>query len=381
MIDLIGGTPLFVFLSVRIPAGVIPSFVLHRVGPDEFEQFLLHLKRNNYRTLSIGEFYDHVTGRISSTSRKVLITFDDGLRNNWSVVYPLLRKYHARAVFYVSPGLLHELDAPGPGIADRSVGAADLERFEAAHPYISWREAEEMQRSGLVDIESHSLRHRMCFVSSRIVDFQHPIRDGQSRYWWLSDTVGKGPDEYLFGAPVYEHRPRLAALSYHDDESLRTVCIEYVRERGGAAFFSSRGWHAGLRTVVRNYRRAHRLRDGYESNLQQELAIKNHLEPAQIMISERLGKQCEHFAYPWNSGGRLSLLWLKELGFKTVFQAYNTPFFPRTGSDPYSLNRTDGYWISSLPGFARRTLPRRLGRTARRMLSTPSRRTVYNKET
>src|ERR1700747_1064847 len=37
---------------------------------------------------------------------KVALTFDDGLRNNFSVAYPILREFGVPATFFVCPGLI-----------------------------------------------------------------------------------------------------------------------------------------------------------------------------------------------------------------------------------------------------------------------------------
>lgn len=60
--------------------------------------------------------------------RQVALTFDDGLRSNLSVAYPLLKTYGLPATFYVCPGLIderkwiwnHEMRARIAGMDDRA---------------------------------------------------------------------------------------------------------------------------------------------------------------------------------------------------------------------------------------------------------------------
>src|SRR5690606_12574844 len=69
----------------------------------------------------------------------------DGPRNFYDVAFPLLRKYEAKAVAFIAPGL-H---------ADAEEDANDDE----ARP-LSWREIECIAEAGLVDFQSHTYESR-----------------------------------------------------------------------------------------------------------------------------------------------------------------------------------------------------------------------------
>src|SRR5438270_11059610 len=49
---------------------------------------------------------DIASGRNKNGRARVALTFDDGLRNNVEVAYPILRKLGLTATFYVCPGLI-----------------------------------------------------------------------------------------------------------------------------------------------------------------------------------------------------------------------------------------------------------------------------------
>lgn len=97
--------------------------------------------------------------------RRVVLTFDDGLRNNLTVAYPLLRRFALPATVFVCPGLIgtgswlwnHEarerlrsLPAAALGRLARDVGApAEVERFVDCMkrmPLLSRRRAEKAVR-------------------------------------------------------------------------------------------------------------------------------------------------------------------------------------------------------------------------------------------
>ena len=350
--------PFFVFFDLKIGYQYIPSFIFHKVEAEEFELLIQHLKRNNYLTLSIKEYYEYLTDVKKDTRQKVLLTFDDGWRNNWSVVFPILKKYGMKAVFYVNPGLLHEDIGCGPNLEDVWRGKHDFKElinFEKKYPFISWKEAEIMENSGLVNIESHGWNHQMCFVSDKIIDFQHPLDDGTPKYKWLFTAIDVNYDEIIWGAPVYEFASRFIARRYYDDERLRWLCINYVKEKGGVEFFKNKSWRSELKKLVNKYRKEYRLKGRFENDTEQELAIRNDLLSAKEEIEKRLNKKCEHFACPWNICGKLAFLWLKELGFKTIFQYKSSYRIPKVGSNPLKLSRMEGYWIKYLHGEGRKS--------------------------
>ena len=71
---------------------------------------------------------DVINNNLSSDKLNVLITFDDGLKNNYTHAFPLLKKYHIPAVFFVTglsstplPYLFNDLTDVIPYIADEKI--------------------------------------------------------------------------------------------------------------------------------------------------------------------------------------------------------------------------------------------------------------------
>lgn len=65
---------------------------------------LAYLKRH-FMVVPLAELVERLE-RGDALGRRVAITFDDGLRNNVTVAYPLLRRLGAPATFFVCPGLI-----------------------------------------------------------------------------------------------------------------------------------------------------------------------------------------------------------------------------------------------------------------------------------
>ncbi|MDH3222849.1 MAG: polysaccharide deacetylase family protein [Gemmatimonadota bacterium] len=146
---LTGGFPDFV-LS-RSPAADstrIPAFCYHLVSSEALEADLRYLAENGYRTLDADQYLEALDDS-RGVSRAVLLTFDDGPRNLFETVFPLLTRYGMQAVAFICPGL-HREELRYPTSAGRAAPGAPC----------SWEQIETMHTSGTIDFQSHTLEHR-----------------------------------------------------------------------------------------------------------------------------------------------------------------------------------------------------------------------------
>jgi len=91
-----------------------PVLMYHAVGPEEgadwpktlimkpelFEAHLRYLKEQGYTIVTVAELAERLTMG-ESVDKYVALSFDDGYKNNYSVVLPLLQKYDAKGSFFV----------------------------------------------------------------------------------------------------------------------------------------------------------------------------------------------------------------------------------------------------------------------------------------
>ncbi|MEI2284699.1 polysaccharide deacetylase family protein [Paenibacillus polysaccharolyticus] len=68
---------------------------------DVFEQNMKYLHENGYRTVTLAQLEQYVNGEISLPEKSFVITFDDGYQNNYTLAYPILKKYHFHASLFV----------------------------------------------------------------------------------------------------------------------------------------------------------------------------------------------------------------------------------------------------------------------------------------
>ncbi|NTU73363.1 polysaccharide deacetylase family protein [Candidatus Roizmanbacteria bacterium] len=105
------------------------------VHPAEFERELINLKANEYKTYFAKDIPGIVNNTLKTDPKRVVLTFDDGYEDFYTVVFPLLKKYQMKGTVYV---IYHY------------IGRKD---------FLNEAEIKEMIESGLVEIGSHTLDH------------------------------------------------------------------------------------------------------------------------------------------------------------------------------------------------------------------------------
>ncbi len=106
------------------------------VSPDRFRSHLQTLKDGGYTTISMYELVEHLNQGTPLPENPVILTFDDGYRDNFENAFPLLQEFDMTAMFFV---VTDYIDAGNPF-------------------YVSWDMAREMQAGGMY-IESHGRNH------------------------------------------------------------------------------------------------------------------------------------------------------------------------------------------------------------------------------
>jgi len=74
--------------------------------PYTFEQQVKTLADDGYTFMTNAEVADALSGKIPLPPKPIVLTFDDGYRDFYTDVYPILKKYHAKATAYVISGFL-----------------------------------------------------------------------------------------------------------------------------------------------------------------------------------------------------------------------------------------------------------------------------------
>lgn len=134
------------------------------VTPDVFAGQMAFLKAAGYRTLTIAELLNHISGNCPAPLNSVVLTFDDGWLDNYLFAYPVLMNYLFRATNFlvtdrvnaVKVTSLHD-SIPCHEEAKRLIGNG-----EAGRVVMGWELVRKLQGEGLLEFHSHTASHRKC---------------------------------------------------------------------------------------------------------------------------------------------------------------------------------------------------------------------------
>lgn len=129
----------------------IPVLMYHSIGESngnpiimpetQFDEEMRYIKEQGYTTLTLKELYDYFENDIPVPDKSVVITLDDGYANNYTLAYPVLKKYGLKAVIFVitstidkNPNCLtsfqiKELDNAGIEIESHTATHRDLDKL------------------------------------------------------------------------------------------------------------------------------------------------------------------------------------------------------------------------------------------------------------
>jgi peptidoglycan/xylan/chitin deacetylase (PgdA/CDA1 family) len=105
------------------------------LSPQEFDEQMSYLAENGYNTISPDQLSAYLKYGRPLPDKPVLITFDDGYRDNYTNAFPILKKYGFTATIFLVTSLV--------GHDDR---------------FLTWDQVREMQKSGFT-FGSHTVNH------------------------------------------------------------------------------------------------------------------------------------------------------------------------------------------------------------------------------
>src|SRR3984893_3154061 len=152
------------FILSRLGLAPIVVLCYHRIGgcgslsktPDQFRRDLDYL-RQHYDCITLRELCARLKTEVSCRRRAVVVTFDDGYRDNFTAAFPLLKAAKVPATFFVNPGFVGS-DRMFPH--DNRSAAEAFWRFGLGVDYwkMSWDDLREIQSAGF-EIGSHTINH------------------------------------------------------------------------------------------------------------------------------------------------------------------------------------------------------------------------------
>ena len=147
----------------------------YRISPERFTNQMEYLSKKGYQTISPDELLGVVRKRRILLEKSVLITFDDGYKDNFTYAYPILKEYNFKATIF---------------LVTQYMGKKS-EWSKREEETLSWEEIEEMKEEGF-SFGSHTHTHPNLLELSRDKVLSE-IRDSKRI---LEERLG-GPTKFI----------------------------------------------------------------------------------------------------------------------------------------------------------------------------------------
>jgi peptidoglycan/xylan/chitin deacetylase (PgdA/CDA1 family) len=127
--------PILVYHSVRPHQTKESAYQeLYDVTPALLRRQLTYLQENGYTTISFGALADYFDTGATLPEKSVILTFDDGWKNQYEYAFPLLKEFHSTATFFIFTNAVNRGN------------------------HLTWEQLHEMQSTG-ISIEAHTKTH------------------------------------------------------------------------------------------------------------------------------------------------------------------------------------------------------------------------------
>ena len=285
-----------------------------------FEKTLKYLKKHKYETITLKELYQWKKSGVKDNVKRVLIHFDDGFLDNYTVAYPILKKYGFKATVFISP----EFVDPRPIVRELQYENIVNKRpvdIENVWGYMSWEELKKVDSEGVIDVQAHAMTHTWYPSEPILVDWHHK----NDNYYWLvwNKCPEKKPfwlteyDETIvnYGYPIFKYAKSISGKRFVPKQEV----IDYCRD-----FFDNHKeeYEALDKTTKPEF--INKFNDELRNKFQGELGsfesdedfvkrLYTELVESKRIDEERLGKTIEFLAWP---GGAVS-----ELAYKVATEA------------------------------------------------------------
>lgn len=145
-----------------------------KISFENFKKQMNWLLSNGYETLKFGHLEKCDTGK-----NKVLITFDDGWRSNYEIIFDFMKENGIYYNIFLSPG---------------------LQQKEPKH-YLTWQMIDELSNSGWVGFGAHTYDH----IDARSINSSDWNKQIEKANLEIYNHTGQVPKDFCFPYGLYNH--------------------------------------------------------------------------------------------------------------------------------------------------------------------------------
>lgn len=335
----------------------VPVIMFHSVGSESqdwpyrylsedicsFEKKINYLLRKGYTFIFHDDLYRYIQYGEKIKGKQIMLTFDDGYLDNWTIVFPLLKRLGVKYTVYISKEFVDPSGSLRPTLNNVWSGDINLEKLPLLG-YLSWIEMRTMEQSGFVDIQSHTSTHSWCFTGDKIIDFISPGKLNEYPWiaWnnfpeekpnWTKAGYLQKMEKELLGCPVYENKRSMIATKYFETPGLSNHLSIYIKQSEPVSFFNNPDWR---NILIRQINKKKWEKGHFENTKERRERLAYELKTNKDTIEKELDKEVRYLCWPGGAHNEELLKLAEEYGYlaTTVKEGYN-----RYGDDPSRVHR------------------------------------------
>ncbi len=280
-----------------------------KISPEYLESLIIDLKERNYQFISLDELYDIFKGNSEKVSKKIVFTLDDGYKDNFTIAYPIFKKYNVPFTIYLTTS------------------------FPEMSAKLWWYVLEDL----LIN---------------------------EDKQLTLAGESFSCQTDHLRTESFLRIRQKILKLDYVNfDEHLDQLFINYNVNWSDKCKEVALTWEQ-IKEMSKDplVTMANHTHNHPALNQLSEVQTINEIDRAQKLIEENTSKKVEHFAYPFGSRNEIALReceFLKKYGFKTATTTRNGNIFLKHKKFLESLPRvtlTENFKVNNLTKIRRKRM-------------------------
>ena len=303
------------------------------------EKFLKQINKNKIKTFFIKDLYEF---NFITPKNSIALSFDDGYLDNWVFLFPLLKRYNIKASIFVNPEFVDNRNIMR-GHFNKELEVKDQ---DSSIGFLSWLELIEMEKSGLVDIQSHSMSHTWFYSGKVLKDFFAPYdiqkkMPHDRKYPWISwnekpelKPFTHNSNSYFsknIGQPILENGRSLGIKRFFLDDDIKNSMVQFTKNNTDV--FCNNDWFSILKKeydqLIKNKKSIGRFETKEETNSRYYYELAD----SKKILEEKLKKNIDILCWPGGAYNNESLKASEDMGYlaSTISSKENGKIFDNTG--------------------------------------------------
>ena len=269
-------------------------------SPKQFAAHLSFFKKAGFQFITLSELYQLALSQELGNLKVVVLTFDDGFLDNYSVAADIMKNYGAKGTIFVNPDFA----------CDGSV--RNISDLKSHWGQLNYCEMGLLESQGIFDIQSHTMTHDWEFKSDKVIDVY--TKEKFSKYYWLAwklfpamkpfwcETIDELRSNIPEGYPVFEYGRSLSTRRFMPATGFVSKCLDIFQKQKMLDLLAINNCPD---------------KGSFETKKEWAQRAEFLLKQAKVVLEEKLNKSVDHVCFPGGSYNEMIVEMAEKEGYKS----------------------------------------------------------------